>query len=112
MMQGFWQRFGKVIRFGDVLSAANIWISDLPMIGQHVENRGGNRLCFNHILGHCPHMARGRCTFIHVMGTELTNDFVVDLCRLVTPAVESIANDGNGDNNDNNRGDRGGDGAM
>ena len=92
MMQVFWQRFGKVIRFGDVLSAANIWISDLPMIGQHVENRGGNRLCFNHILGHCPQMERGRFTFVHVIATDLSNNFVGDLCRLVTPGVDSVMN--------------------
>ena len=44
-----------------------------------------------------------------MMGTELPNGFVVDLCRLVTPGVESIVNDGNGDTNNNNCGDgRGG----
>ena len=83
----------------------------MPTIDQHVGNRGENCLCFNHILGHCPHMARGRCTFIHVLGTDLPNGFVVDLCRLVKPGVESIVNDENGDsNNDNNRGGRGGGG--
>ena len=96
MMRNLWQRFGKVVKFGDVLSAGSIRISDLPTINRHVGNRGGNRLCFNHILGHYPHMARGRFTFIHVLGTDLPNGFVVDLCRLVTPAVDSVLNDGNG----------------
>ena len=102
MMRSFWQRFGKVIHFGDVLSAGNIPISDLPTINRHVGNRGENHLCSNHILGHCPHMVRGRCPFVHVIGTDLSDNFVGALCRLVTR--DSIMNDGNGENN-NNRGD-------
>ena len=51
-------------------------------------------------------MARGRCTFVHVIGTDLSNNFVGDLCRLVTPGVDTIMNEGNEENNnDNNRGD-------
>ena len=74
-------------------------------MNQHVGNRGENCLCFQHILGHCPHMGRGYCNFVHVNGSDLPNDIVNDLCRLVAPGVDSVM----GDWNNNNRGDgRGG----
>ena len=100
-----------MIRFGDMLSAGNIQVGDLLTIDRHVGNRGENRLCFNHILGHCPHMARGRCTGVYVIGTDLSNNSVVNSCCLVTPGVDSMMNDGSADDN-NNCGDGRGEGAM
>ena len=92
-----------------MLAAANIRISDLPTIDRHVGNRGENHLCSNHILGNCPHMARGKCSFVHVIGSDLSKNFVGKLYRLVTPGVDSVMNNRNGDNNNNRGDDRGGD---
>ena len=107
MMRGIWQRFGKEVRFAELIRSANIRINDLPTIDWHVGPTGNNCLCFNHILGHCPHMVRGVCTFDHVLGTDLSNNFVDKLCRLVTPGVDTILNGGTGGNNNNNNNNRG-----
>jgi len=85
MMRGIWQMFGKVVRFTELMRLANIRIGDLPTMDRHVGPTGNNRLCFNYLLGHCPHFSRGTCTFDHVLGTNLANNLVDDICRLVTP---------------------------
>ena len=104
MMRGLWQRFGKEIWLTDLLLSERIRISDLPTMNQDVGNRGENCLCFQHILGYFPHMARGHCNFVHVNGSDLPNNIVNNLCQLVAPVVDNVMGDGN-----NNRGDgRGG----
>ena len=101
MICRLWQQFGNVIRLTDLLSSARICINDLPKLDHHVENRGGNRLCFQHILGYCPHLVRGRCHSVHIDGPDLPNNVVGEVCRLLAPGVDSVMGDGN----INNRGD-------
>ena len=83
MMPGLWQQFRNVIRLTDLLLLARICINDWPKIDCHVENRGENHLCFQHILGCFPHLARGHYHFVHVDGLDLPNNVVDEVCQLV-----------------------------
>ena len=46
-------------------------------------------------------MAQGHCNFVHVNGSDLPNNIVNNLCRLVAPGVDGVM----GDRNHDDRGD-------
>ena len=49
-------------------------------------------------------MARGHCSFFYVDGSDLLNNVVGDICRLVALGVDSVMGDGNNNNRGDGRG--------
>lgn len=74
-----------------LMSLANIGIKELPTMPEMIDETGKNKLCYNHVLGECPH--GDRCSYKkiggHVDGSKLQEIFVQKLCEMIKPGVEA-----------------------
>ena len=89
MMKPYWQKFGRRIRFDQILDAANMNVWDLPQLDRHLDGNGKNRLCWPNLLGCC---TRHNCSFMHESGRDLPEAFVEDACLKLESGVTSVVN--------------------
>ena len=93
MMDPYLQKFNGRVQFLEILDAAGVRLNQLPTIRGQMD---GNRslVCWQGLLGKCPHQSRGNCHFNHIPRYDVPNDFAAEACRLLQPGVDYLVRNG------------------
>jgi hypothetical protein len=88
-MQPFHEAFEGRVMLRRMLDACGLDNKKLPVMKEFVNpDTKRNNLCYNHVLGICPHGKE--CIFVHVPGSEVGNAFATDLCKDISPGIEFL----------------------
>ena len=88
-MVPFHEAFEGRVMLRRMLDACGLDKKKLPVMNEFInqENKR-NMLCYNHVLGICPH---GKdCIFLHVPGSQVSNVFANELCRDISPGIDFL----------------------
>ena len=86
-LKEYYPKFGGRVVLTEIASVANTRIADFPFLPRFM-NGNRNKLCYVHLLGHCPHNQCGRFNFDHAQQREVLDDFATALCQKIKPGVE------------------------
>jgi hypothetical protein len=91
LLEPLWKLHGPQISVKRILMAGNVNWGALPYLHAMVQGNK-NLLCYNFICGQCGF--KDRCSFKHVPGSELVDDFAKELCQCLEPGVKQLVKQG------------------
>ena len=91
-MEPFLRQFGTCY-FARAMMAGGRQIQDLPTLPGYVDEKGRNKVCFNHVLGVC---SNPNCKFAHLRKDEQTDQFCKQTCDVMSPGLAYIMKNGPG----------------
>lgn len=85
MMKPVWEVHGKKIGISALCNGAGIMNRELPYLKNMIDEKGNNKMCYTHLCGEC--RWGQKCHFIHVHGRDLSDPFVEEFTKKLTPGA-------------------------